>query len=443
MNRNDIDDTVRDMWATRPRRPDHDKKIAGVAVAIARRYQIDPTLVRVAFVVAAFYGGAGILLYLLGWLLLPGEHDEVSPAEAALGRGTSSMSTTLTVVLAIALIPASIAFFSEAPSVLVSVAVIGVGLYLLHRHRGGLGGAVAPTLATGAVPGTGSGMAAATATGGPAQAAPAGPAGAAPTRPTDAGGEPTVTMPRPTDQVPGMPPGQGQQPPAWDPLGVAPFAWDLPEPAQPAARPPAPRRRSVVTPVTIAVALVVAGVAAIAAMYDAYFDGPKVVAMVLAVIGIGLVIGSFVRGGRGLIPIAIPLAAITWGLAMIPDTTFASMGDRKITPASVADLQPRYEHGAGNIELDLTRLQLSDTDSVRTTVELGFGNMDVYVPDGADVIATCSSEFGNVECLGQNANGPNTSQTVTDYGDDGKGVGGTYYLELVNTGAGNIELKRR
>ena len=468
MNRTDIDDTLRDMWVTRPRRRSDDKKIAGVAAAIARRYQIDRTLVRVAFVVATFYGGSGILLYLLGWLLLPANDDEVSPAEALVGRGRSSMSTGLTILLGIALIPTTISFFSSAPAALVSGAGIAVGLFLLHRHRGGLGGAPAVAganfaAAGGAAPGAMAGM--------PGQpvtpdtqplGAPSLP-GTQPfgARPTDAvppyaqttpaaaaasaqpGTEATAAMHRPTDQQPGAPQDR-QNPPAWDPLGVAPFAWDLPEPGQDA--PPVPqkprRHRSAVTPVTIGLALVTAGVCAVAAMYDSYLDGPRVVALVLAVVGGGMVVGSFVRGGRGLIPLAIPLAAITWGLAVVPDTHLGSMGDRDIRPTTVADVQPIYEHGAGNIRLDLTNLQVSDNQAVPTRVELGFGNIEVIVPDGADVDATCVAEMGNVDCLGQSSNGPNSRVTVTDYGDDGEGTGGKFRLELVTSGAGNVELKR-
>jgi len=460
MNRNDIDDTLRDMWVTRPRRYDRDKKIAGVAAAIARRYQIDPTLVRVAFVVATFYGGAGILLYLLGWLLLPAGHDEVSPAEAALGRGRSSMSTALVVVLAIVLIPASIGFFSNGgPSVLLSIAVIGAGLFLLHRQRGSLGSPYPP----GALPGTPFGTSPGTPLGTPlgtmaapgvppptqatpgagaGQAATTVPFGAMPAGPAAPGTDPATATQRPTDRVPDSQPEQRPNPPAWDPLGVAPFAWDLPEPSQPLPPAPAPKRRSPVTPVTIGLALVTAGVGAFAAMYDSYLDGPRVVAMVLAVVGAGLVVGSFVRGGRGLIPIAIPLAAITWGLAVVPNANFSNMGDVRFAPSRVTDVQPRYEHGAGNFELDLTRMQVPENETVHTRVELGFGNMEVLVPRGADVEATCSSDFGNVECLGRNDSGPNTSQSVEDFGDDGAGSGGKFELVLVNTGAGNVELRR-
>ena len=465
MNRNDIDDTVRDMWVTRPRRLSGDKKIAGVAAAVARRYRIDPTLVRVVFVVATFYGGAGILLYLLGWLLLPADDDEVSPAEALLGRGRSSMSTTLTVVLAIALLPATMGWGSGMPEGLLGLAAIGAGLFLLHRHRGQLDPAGTPmAAATGAPAGAGmpgTGPADPTVPIGPPVAypatahatthAPTPPTWTGRPRPVDAvpgspaapfGPGPAAGPYRPTDRVPGEPPTSPQRPPAWDPLGVAPFAWDLPEPAQQPPVAPAPKRRSAVTPATIGLALVTAGVCAAVASSDSYLNGPRVVALVLAVIGLGLVVGSFVRGGRGLIAIAIPLAAITWGLTAMPDVDMASMGNREYSPTQVADVQTRYEHGAGNLELDLNRLQLSGADHVTTRVELGLGNITVIVPPDADVTATCSTEIGNVDCLGVNAQGAGAHQTVTDFGDDGERGGGSIDLQLINNGGGNVELKR-
>ena len=42
-------------------------------------------LIRVAFVVLTIFGGFGLLLYVLGWLLLPADGDEVSPGEVAAG----------------------------------------------------------------------------------------------------------------------------------------------------------------------------------------------------------------------------------------------------------------------------------------------------------------------------------------------------------------------
>ncbi len=48
-----------------------DRKLAGVAGGLARHLDIDPILLRVAFVVLVFFGGSGILLYVACWLLLP------------------------------------------------------------------------------------------------------------------------------------------------------------------------------------------------------------------------------------------------------------------------------------------------------------------------------------------------------------------------------------
>src|SRR6476619_5344051 len=70
MNTTDVRSAFHDMWETRPARPRDDRQIAGVAAAIARRYDIDPVLVRVGFVVAAFFG-IGAALYIAGWLVLP------------------------------------------------------------------------------------------------------------------------------------------------------------------------------------------------------------------------------------------------------------------------------------------------------------------------------------------------------------------------------------
>lgn len=52
------------------RAPD-DAKIAGVAAGLAAYFGIDPLLVRVAFVVLFFFGGSGLFVYILLWILVP------------------------------------------------------------------------------------------------------------------------------------------------------------------------------------------------------------------------------------------------------------------------------------------------------------------------------------------------------------------------------------
>ena len=62
------------------RRPFEDRMLAGVAAGLARYFGIDPTIVRIAFVVLTVVGGAGIPLYLAGLLLIPDEGSDVSIA---------------------------------------------------------------------------------------------------------------------------------------------------------------------------------------------------------------------------------------------------------------------------------------------------------------------------------------------------------------------------
>lgn len=61
-------------------RPTEGRMLAGVAAGIARYLNVDVTVVRIVLVVLAIVGGAGVPLYLAGWLLIPEEGAEQSIA---------------------------------------------------------------------------------------------------------------------------------------------------------------------------------------------------------------------------------------------------------------------------------------------------------------------------------------------------------------------------
>jgi phage shock protein PspC (stress-responsive transcriptional regulator) len=71
-------DEVRDLGRIR-RTVGPDRKLAGVAGGLARHLDIDPVLLRVAFVVLVFFGGSGVLLYVACWLLLPADDNPRAP----------------------------------------------------------------------------------------------------------------------------------------------------------------------------------------------------------------------------------------------------------------------------------------------------------------------------------------------------------------------------
>ncbi len=77
------------------RRPLADRMLAGVAAGIADYLGVDVTVVRIVFAVLTVIGGAGIPVYLAGWLLIPEEGCEQSLASdiaSSLSRSLSARS---------------------------------------------------------------------------------------------------------------------------------------------------------------------------------------------------------------------------------------------------------------------------------------------------------------------------------------------------------------
>ena len=58
-------------------RPRDNRVIAGVCSGIARRFGIDPTIVRILFVASLLLPGPQILIYLAAWVLMPNESSLV------------------------------------------------------------------------------------------------------------------------------------------------------------------------------------------------------------------------------------------------------------------------------------------------------------------------------------------------------------------------------
>lgn len=54
-------------------RPSTGAMIGGVCAGIARYLNLDATIVRIAFVLIAVFGGSGILIYLVLWAVIPKE----------------------------------------------------------------------------------------------------------------------------------------------------------------------------------------------------------------------------------------------------------------------------------------------------------------------------------------------------------------------------------
>jgi phage shock protein C len=52
-------------------RSTNDKKIAGVAAGLADYFDLDPTIIRVVWLLAILFAGTGLIAYVILWIALP------------------------------------------------------------------------------------------------------------------------------------------------------------------------------------------------------------------------------------------------------------------------------------------------------------------------------------------------------------------------------------
>jgi len=58
-----------------------DSKIAGVCGGIAEYFDVDPTIIRLLALLTIFFGGGGIIAYIIAWIIIPLEPvEESSPS---------------------------------------------------------------------------------------------------------------------------------------------------------------------------------------------------------------------------------------------------------------------------------------------------------------------------------------------------------------------------
>ncbi len=445
--------------------------VAGVCGGVARQLGIDPLLVRVVTAVLFFFG-AGVVLYALGWLLLPLDDGTPSVGEQAVARG-GAQSSTSTVLLAVGLaVAASLGLGAafrhwDGPFLFFSAAGALVAWLILRDRRGEPPVAATPPPAYASAANAGATQPGAanpgatrpgTATTGTTYAAAAPPAagmslGTAPR----ASGQPTgpaatnplpTYRPQPTYQPPYPPSHQppyqtGQQPYGYQPPAGPPRApyGAVPPPVTPPP-PPAPRRpRSALFSVTMSLVLVGLGTLKLVELSGTSVAAGAYPALALAIIAVALVVGTWFGRSRGLIAMGIIAALLTGAVSAADswDNHGRNHVNLRLTPATVAELPSSQDFGAGSVRYDLTRIDFTGTNHTMK-LSVGAGEIVVVVPRDVDVTATASLGIGQVDLFGQGRGGFPSDVTVTNVGDDGVG-GGTLALNL-DAGIGHLEVRR-
>jgi hypothetical protein len=196
-----------------------------------------------------------------------------------------------------------------------------------------------------------------------------------------------------------------------------------PSPAAPTAAKPAyewvatpPLPRSPKEPawlgwLTFGLIVLAAGVLSLVASSGAAHPQPAdVLAICVAVAGVGLVVGTFAGRARAIIPIGLLLVAMLGIADALPRDLTWSAGTRDWTPMP-GDLSSSYVLGAGKADLDLTGLD--PTRSVTVAARIGVGRLMVTVPDGMGLVVDAKVGAGRVYLLGHEQDGSGITTTTT------------------------------
>ncbi|HEX6195385.1 MAG TPA: PspC domain-containing protein [Jiangellaceae bacterium] len=433
------------------RRSRDERMLAGVLGGLAQRLGIDPVLLRIVTVVLAVFGGVGIVIYAAGWLLIPDEGADRSIAEQALGRSddrpepaTLWLAGGLTLAV---LFAAGATFGSGIGPVLLVLAAAGV--IVLMRRDGD-----APTSRfTDRVPdGEPTGPTSDDATTGAASPDDHVASGDADTvegdtaaehpsvedephgieadefrRPEPSGAAASGQHPEYVHSFTAEPASAWPDPPDWPASDIGQTGFEVPEPPVADGKPP----RSNLGALTLSVAAVALGILAIVDAAGPAIPASAYVALALAIIGAGLLIGAWFGRSRGLIAlgligtlIALPVTAV--GDVLDWDLTGE---DRLITIDDAAELpEGPQSHGMGRVVYDLTDLEFPPDDGRVLDISQNVGQLQIIVPPEVDVTLNASTGMGHIAAFDTDVGG-HQDITVTDAGPDGAG-GGVLTLDL-------------
>ena len=321
------------------RDPD-DKVVAGVCAALGRFTDTDPILWRVLLAALVLFGGTGLVLYVLAWLLIPRKDQPTSFFERHLRHPDRSVSVA-GVVLLLLLVVVLFGLLDNGSGLFVIIVVVGLA-FLVTRERRTTGASI-PVVGQ--------------------------------------------TVPASTWTATGAASSYGVPPVGPSAFGVGTF---------PPPRPPRPR--SALGSITLCVATLLAGVLLLFRELGATaITAPRVLAATLLVVAAGLLVGTWYGRARWLLAVGVVVALVLAPVTLLHDQFSGSLGERTWTPAAATGAAigaASYRLGVGDAVLDLRQLEPGGTDSIRADV--GVGRLVALVPDDLRVRIQTDVGLGEV-----------------------------------------------
>ena len=369
--------------------------VAGVAGGLGKRFGVSPWWFRAGFIVLSAFGGLGLALYAIGWLLIPEAGQLDSIAAQWIGRADGSDASTWIgaglLALAGLIVLGWIGVFDSAVFWAALLFLIGVMLY-----RGDLK--------------IGSGS----------RQVPTDPDPPPPGSDTDSP-EADETIEADARE------GGGDEPPPSARQDL------VPDPASP----PSPKKpRSIVGRLTFGAVLLVMGAMALSDAFgwiDPSFA--DYVAATIGTIGVGLLAGVVWGRSIALIVVGLLLLPLLFFSRFVPLNLSGEVGEVRYAPSTISQVQPEYRLAAGELRLDLSEVDLAG-GTLDVLVEMGAGEVIIDLPPDAGLDIDASVGIGELRLLARHDTGIGIVSRVTEAGD------GKLILEI-NLGAGSVEVRRQ
>ena len=149
----------------------------------------------------------------------------------------------------------------------------------------------------------------------------------------------------------------------------------------------------------------------------AHLSLTQMLALPLAILGGGLLLGAIFGRARWTIFLGLPLISLVLVSSLIPTSITGRYHNRRVTPRTAAQVQTNYEQSGGTVIFDLTKLRRGQHPAP-IHVTIGIGNIQVLVPKGSSMDITASVGLGSIVMPSGNVDGLGVSDELHRGGAD-------------------------